>query len=762
MKDETTFGGRLEDRRLVTGRGNYLDDIKLVGELHATFMRSPVAHARIIEVDTEMARSVPGVVAVLTGEDIRHCGYGTIPVLPQENADGSPMFVPPWYPLAIERVRYVGESVALIVAETLAAAETARDCILLDYEDLEVIGHASQEGAPIWDEAPSNQALHHEAGDASAVDSAIASATHVIEVSVASQRLAPAPMETRAVHADWDKKSGKFTLTAGSQGAAALAREVASILGEPEDKVRVVSPDTGGGFGSKTHAYPDYAALLHASKVVGHPIKWTPTRTEAFLTDSHGRDSELSGQLALDAEGRFLGMRVRSTINIGAYHTAFTTFTATRNLFNSLAGVYRFPCLHTDIRCSYTNTNPTAPYRGAGRPEANLILEALVEKAARVTGIDRVELRRRNLVEALEMPYVAANGMTYCSGDFPAVLDRALELASALEFPERRNASEAKGRLRGLGIACYLEIAGVIPFEAFRLDLDEEGLVKLNSGLHANGQGHETVFRGLVADQLGIPIEQTSLPESDSDLVPDGVGSFASRSAMVGSAAAMSACKALIEAVLDRAGTLLQAPKSELSYADGVVEHKGTGQKLTLADVTRQTGAVWVKAHSDIPPSFPNGCHIAEIEIEIETGITRLIDFTAVDDVGNRMNPVLVEGQLHGGIAQGLGQFLIEHVIYDAETAQMLSATFMDYALPRADMLVDFRCDHVDVPSPNNPLGVKGVGEAGTSGSLAAAYNAIMDALSHVGLERFDMPATPPRVWEALRSVGITEKEDLK
>lgn len=752
MTADANFRGRLEDGRLVTGRGRYGDDLSLPGEVFAAFFRSPVAHADITNVDISAVFDYPGVIDVVTGDDLRSLGYGAMPVPPQQNADGSAMFVPEWPPLAQDRVRFVGEAVALVLAETAEQAQDALEGIMFEFEERDPVTGVADGSADIWSECRGNVALHYRAGDHDEVDSAFARAAHVARADVASQRLVVNAMETRAVHAEWMSEKGTFVLYAGSQGAAALANEVAAIMRLPASSVRVVSRDVGGGFGSKTHGYPEYAALLEAARRVRRPVKWTPTRSEAFQADSHGRDSVIRGELALDADGRFLAFRFGSEVNIGAYQTSFTTFTATRNFFNSVAGVYTTPVIACDITCHYSTTNPTAPYRGAGRPEANLILERVVDQAAADLGIDRAELRRLNLIPSAAMPYTAANGMVYCSGEFETILDRALVLADYSGFARRKAEAEDRGRLRGLGLACYLEIAGVIPVEDFRLDVDAEGLVQIHSGLQSNGQGHETVFRNLVARELDIDIAATRLGPGDSEKVPEGVGSFASRSMTTGGAAALLACESLKKVAISQAGELLQAPAETLIYDSGQIRHTGTGQSMTLGEIVTQGRSLSALGRCSIPATFPNGCHIAEVEIDPQTGVVEIIAFVAVDDVGNRINPTIVEGQLHGGIAQGLGQFLLEHARYDGDTAQFLTGSFMDYGIPRADDLPAFVTEHIDVPSPNNPLGTKGVGEAGTSGSLAAAYNALIDALTPYGIARFDLPATPPRVWDALQA----------
>jgi carbon-monoxide dehydrogenase large subunit len=751
---EERYSGRVEDERLVTGRGRYSDDARAPDQAYAAFLRAPMAHGEIRSIDVEAARESPGVLAVLTGADLEGLGYGRAFVVPGlKHADGRPAFVPDWPPLATGRVRFVGEPVALVVADSAAAAHDAAELIDVTFAELPAVVHTRYEPRPetaIWPEAPDNVSLDFRAGDSEAVARAFAGAAHVVDAQIVSQRLVVTPMEPRSALASYDPAENRFELQAGSQGAAALAAQLALALNVPIDRMKVLTRDVGGGFGAKSHLYPDYVALLEASRRLGRPVKWTSSRSEAFQSDTQGRDTVLRGEIALDAEGRFLAVRVASDVNTGAYQSSHSVFTATNNLFRCLAGVYATPAIEVAIRCLYSNTVPVAPYRGAGRPEAVLIMERLVDRAAGTLGIDPAELRRRNLVPADAMPYGAPNGMTYDSGDFARCLARALDLSDYAGFPARREAARQAGLLRGIGIACYLEIAGGSPFEDMRLDVGPDGIVTLNSGLQSNGQGHATVFPKLTAERLGIPAAQVTLGEGDSTLVPEGAGSVGSRSMTVGGAAIIKATAALVERAREAAAALMQVTPDEVTYAEGRVTRAATGQSLTLGEIVSQGRALGVLERGRADLTFPNGCHVAEIEIEPATGIARFAAFTAVDDVGVCINPTFVEGQVRGGIAQGLGQVLLERAVFEETSGQLVTGSFMDYPIPRADDLPVSTVEHVEVPCTTNPLGTKGAGEAGTTGALAAGYNALLDALRPAGVLSFDMPATPARVWQAL------------
>jgi len=528
------------------------------------------------------------------------------------------------------------------------------------------------------------------------------------------------------------------------------------MMGLPNERVRVVSRDVGGGFGAKTHVYPEYVAALVASERLGRPVKWVAARCESFLSDTQGRDTVISGELALAAGGNFLGVRARSIVNLGAYLSSHAAHTATVNFRRCLASVYRTPAFDLRIQCIYTNTVPVAPYRGAGRPEANLLMERLAEIAAEKLGLDRTELRRRNLIPASSMPYRAPNGVTYDSGEFEAILDRALRLGDYAGFPLRREAAAKQGRLRGIGVACYLEMAGGMPLETMQLDLDETGVVTMRSGLHSNGQGHATVFPKLVARALGIDPARIRLAESDTALLPEGTGSIGSRSLTVGAAAVAVAAKGLIDEACARAATLLEVAASDVGYAAGTLRVIGTDRAIRLEEIAARSGGFHAIGRVTVEPTFPNGCHVAEVEVEPDTGITRVESYVAVDDVGVCVDRTLVEGQVHGGVAQGLGQVMLEHARFDTATGQLLTGSFMDYTMPRADDLPGYVSEFREVRCRTNALGVKGAGETGTTGALAAGYNALMDALRGAGIDSFDMPATPARVWSAIQAAGAS------
>lgn len=747
------FPGRVEDRRLVTGGGRYTSDLPHEHLAHAAFLRAPLAHADIVSIDVSAALAMPGVLCVLTSEDMAGRGYGRAPHAPgQRNRDGTPMVVPDWPPLAAGRIRFAGEPVAVVVADSAAQAVDALDAIAVEYDALPVVTSSVYVAAPpvaVWPHAPENIALDYHAGDAETCAAAFARAAHHVRVAINNQRVIVNPMEPRAAVGEFDAKSGTYLLHAGSQGAAQLRDQIAVMMNLPGERVRVVSHDVGGGFGAKLHVYPEYVGVLVAAERLGRPVRWVSTRSEGFLSDTQGRDTVIHGELALDAEGRFLAVRLRCDANIGAYHSSHATLIATANVWRCIAGMYRTPVFDVRIRCLYSNTVPVAPYRGAGRPEAALVMERLVEAAAVQTGIDKVTLRRRNLVTADAFPYAAPNGMVYDGGDFTTVFDRALALADHNGFAARREAARKAGRLRGLGIGCYVEIAGGTPFEDARLDLEPDGTISVRGGFHSNGQGHATVFPAIVASRLGIPAAQVRLAESDSALVSSGVGSFASRSMTVGGIACVNAAQALTDRLREVAAPALDVPPEATSYREGRVIADGTNRSLGLAEIAALAGPVAVTARGEAPATFPNGCHVAEVEIDPRTGVTRFVSYVAVDDVGNVMNETLVHGQVQGGIAQGLGQVLVENAVYD-ETGQLATGSFMDYAMPRADDLPALMTSNVEIPAVTNPLGTKGAGEGGATGALAAGYNAVIDALSQAGVTSFDMPATPPRVWAAL------------
>jgi len=756
-------GRRSEDGPLLTGRGRFTDDLDLPGQAHAAFARSTTAHGVIRSVDTSRAVAMPGVLAVLTGRDAVAAGLGAIPPAAAFPGRGGRLLAAaPIPPLAVDRVRYVGEAVAIVVAETAALAADAAAAVSVDLDPLPAaadVDRALAAGAhPIWPQTPDNVAFDWTDGDAAAVDAAIRGAAHVARVRLHDTRLAPSALEPRAAIGQWDEATQRFTLTASTQGVAVVRRLLAEgVFKIPPQQLRVVTPDVGGGFGMKVQAYPEYAALLFAARRVGRPVKWRATRVESFLADTHGRDGMLEGELALDAGGRFLALRVRTRVGIGAYVTAFAAVFGTNNTKNCLSSVYRIPAIAIDVALAFTNAAPLGPYRGAGRPEALYLIERLIDQAAAATGVDRVELRRRNLIPAAAMPYRTPNGPIYDSGEFETIMDQALALADWAGFPQRRAASERAGRLRGIGLACFLEVAGGILDEVVELRFADDGTVALYTGAQPMGQGHLSTFPFLVAARLGIDPGAVRLVQGDSDLVPAGTPSVASRSMMMAGSAAAMACDASIEKGRLAAARHFEAAVPDVEFATGRFRVKGTDRAIGLLDLAVRaralpelTGGLDSTAKFVSPQmSFPNGCHVTEVEIDPETGAVAVVGYAAVDDVGRIVHETIVEGQIHGGIAQGLGQVLGEHVVYD-EHGQLLTASFMDYMLPRADDLPALRVGHHGVPCTTNPLGVKGAGESGVAGALPSAVNAVLDALSTRGVRELDMPMSPARVWAAL------------
>jgi carbon-monoxide dehydrogenase large subunit len=749
---------RSEDEPLVTGRGRFTDDVRVAGEVHAAFVRAPVGHGLLRAVDAARAATMPGVLGVFTGGELVADGLGAIPpavMLPGRG--GRPMFAAPMPPLAVERVRYVGEPVAIVVAETAARARDAADAVRVDVAELPAavdVERALAPGAPVlWAGAPGNVALDWTDGDATAVDKALAGAAHVARVRLVDTRLAPAALEPRAAVGQWDPARGRYTLIAGTQGVAVVRRMLAEFVFKvPPEQVRVLTYDVGGGFGMKTQAYAEYAALLYAARRVGRPVRWCATRLESFLTDTAGRDGVLEGELALDGTGRILALRVRTFVGVGAYTSTFSAIFATNNTKNCLSSVYAIPAIQIDVKMVLTNTAPLGPYRGAGRPEAIILIERLLDEAARASGVDRVELRRRNFIPPRAMPYRTVTGQVYDSGEFEAVLDKALALADWTGFPARRAAAERAGRLRGIGLCCFLEVAGGILDETVDLRFEADGTVALRTGVQAMGQGHLSTYPRLVAAQLGIDPRAVRLIEGDSDEVPAGTPSVASRSLMMAGSAAALACEAAIDKGRRLTAERFEAAPFDVEFADGRFRVTGTDRAIGILELARQAVGALDSTAKFVSPqmTFPNGCHVTEVEIEPETGAVRVVGYAAVDDVGRLAHPVIVEGQIHGGVAQGLGQVLGEQVVY-GETGQLLTASFMDYLMPRADDVPGLRVGHHVVPCTTNPLGVKGAGESGVAGSLPSAVNAVLDALAARGVAHVDLPMTPARVWAALR-----------
>jgi carbon-monoxide dehydrogenase large subunit len=763
-------GRRSEDGPLLTGRGRFTADIDLPGQAHGAFVRSPIAHATIRGVNGAPGLALPGVLAVLTGRDLQAAGLGAIPPAASlPGRGGKPLALAPIPPLAIDRVRYAGEAVALAVAETPAQAADAAAAVALDLDPLPAapdVDRALAPGAhPLWPDAPGNVALDWTDGDAAAVEAAFASAAHVARVRLHDTRLAPSALEPRAAIGQWDEATQRYTLTASTQGVAVVRRLLAEgVLRIPPPRLRVVTPDVGGGFGMKVQAYPEYAALLFAARRVGRPVKWSATRVESFLADTAGRDGILEGELALDAAGRFLALRVGTRVGLGAYVTAFAAIFGTTNTRNCLSSVYAIPAISIDVTLAFTNAAPLGPYRGAGRPEALYVLERLIDQAAAEMKIDRVALRRRNLIAPAAMPYRTPYGPIYDSGEFEAVMDRALDLADWKGFPARRAASERAGRLRGIGLCCFLEVAGGILDETVELRFGGDGTVALHTGAQPMGQGHLSTFPPLIAARLGIDAAAIRLVQGDSDQVPAGTPSVASRSMMMAGSAASMACDASIEKGCRLAAHHFEAAAQDVEFAAGRFRVKGTDRAIGLLDLAARARTL-PRLPADLADgldstarfvspqmTFPNGCHVTEVEVDPETGRVVVVGYTAVDDVGRIVHETIVEGQIHGGIAQGLGQVLGEHVVYD-EHGQLLTASFMDYMLPRADDLPGLRVGHHAVPCTTNPLGVKGAGESGVAGALPSAVNAVLDALGSRGVRALDLPMSPARVWAALRKV---------
>jgi len=760
--DPTRFGSdhgspRSEDDPLLTGRGRFTDDLRPPGHAHAAFVRSAMGHAKLRGIDAKDAAKMPGVLAVLTGADLDLGGIPPGVLLP--GRDGKPMFVTQMPVLATDRVRYVGEPVALVVAETLAQALDAVDAVQVDYEELpaaSTVERALAKGAPLlYEAAPGNLALDWEHGDAAAVDAAFRAAQHKVAVRLEDHRVAPSALEPRAASAAWDGR--RYTLTVSTQGVALVRKVLAeSVFKCPQETIRVLTHDVGGGFGMKVQTYAEYAALMVAAKKLGRPVHWCATRLESFLADTHGRDGMLQGELALDADGRFLALRARTQVGIGAYASTYAAIVATNNTKNCLSSVYRIPAIHTGVKMVLTNAAPLGPYRGAGRPEAIYLVERLIDEAARASGIDRVELRRKNLIPPSAMPYKAPSGQTYDSGEFEAVLDKALGLADWKGFPARRNASEAKGRLRGIGLCCFLEVAGGAPLsEVADLRFEPDGTAVLRTGAQAMGQGQMTTLPLILSKQLQVNVSKIRIIQGDSDEVPGGIPTVASRSTMMVGGAMQLAADEAIRKGKEVAGELLEAAAADIEYGKGEFRVAGTDRRVGwTALAQKKADALKAVATFTAPEmSFPNGCHVCEVEVDPDTGEVRVVGYAAVDDVGEVVHPTIVEGQIHGGVAQGLGQVLGEHVIY-AEDGQLLTASFMDYAMPRADDLPMLALGHHVARCTTNPLGAKGAGESGVAGSLPAGVNAVLDALASRGVTHLDMPMTPERVWRALQDKG--------
>jgi len=755
---------RREDFRLVTGDGRYTADWNLPRQVHAAFLRADRAHAEILKIDISKALSHRGVKAVLTGEDMRAAGFKSLPnAITANDRHGKPMVKPHHPVLALGRVRYVGEPVAMVIAETAAGAEDARDLVEVEYRDLPAVAGfeaALAPGAPqLHDEVPGNLAFEFESGDGQAVAAAFARAKHVSKLTVDSQRLVGNMMEPRACLVAHDAASDRYTFHVPLQGVGGMRGQLSAVSGLDKDKIVIATQDVGGSFGVRGPAYPEYFAAMLAARRLARPVKWVGSRGESFLSDFHGRALSLTGEIALDAEGRILAIRWDDRADIGAYGAAFGSFIATRNLTVTIGGVYRVPALYARTRLAYTNAAPVSAYRGAGRPDIAYAIERLVDYAAHQHGFDPLELRRKNFIPSSAMPYKTANGTTYDSGDFEAVMDDALRHADWKGFPKRREQAKRAGRLLGIGIATYLEAGGggAAPKDQVAVEFDGKGAMTLYAVTHSSGQGHETTYPQIVAETLGIdpaPIRFHPRPPS-AELVGNGTGG--SRAVLGTGSAFRVLGEKLIGLARPHAAAKLGVPESELKYAKG--EFTAGRESIGFVELARALAKATphpfsTTADGVFGTSYPNGCHIAEVEIDPATGRAAVARYTAVDDLGRVINHQLVEGQVHGGVVQGAGQAFGEHAIYDAGTAQLLTASFMDYVMPRAGWIRDMAVHDHPVLTPTNALGAKGVGESGCSGSLPALANATVDALRPLGVTSLDMPFTPSRVWNAIRAAG--------
>jgi carbon-monoxide dehydrogenase large subunit len=759
---------RSEDPTLVQGQGRYTDDINLAGQAYAVIVRSTHGHGIIRGIETAAAKDMPGVLAVYIGADLNAAGYGTLKcIVPLKSRDGAEMRKPARHALPTDKVRFFGDPVAVVVAETLAEAKDGAEAVEVDIETLPAVSRASEAAAPgaplLYDEAPGNVALDYHYGDTDKVAAAFASAAHVTRLSIRNNRLVVNAMEPRAAIASFDAAAGKWTLNVGCQGAFGLRGQLANdILNVPPEKVRVLTGNVGGSFGMKAAAYPEYVCILHAARALGRPVKWTDERSGSFVSDQHGRDHEFTAELALDKRGRFLALRFNGFGNIGAYLGTVAPLMSTLNLVKNAVSVYRTPLIEVSTKVVFTNTSPVSAYRGAGRPEGNYYMERLIDQAAAEMNIDRVALRRRNFIPPDAIPYSAPSGMAYDSGDFAAVFEDALRLADWDGFPARKKESRKRGKLRGRGIGCYLEVTAPPNKEMGGIRFEADGTVTIVTGTLDYGQGHATPFAQVLSDRLGVPFDRIRLVQGDSDQLIAGGGTGGSRSITASGTAIVEAAGKVIEKGKQIASVVLEASVADIEFADGRFGIVGTDRTISVMDLAEKIRAGLrlpdgvppsldvSHASEPIPSSFPNGCHIAEVEIEPETGTAAVVRYAMVNDFGTIVNPMLVEGQMHGGIVQGIGQALMERTVYDSE-GQLVSGSYMDYAMPRAENAPDFAFLSHPVPAKSNPLGTKGCGEAGCTGALPAVMNAVADALSGVGIRHIDMPATPPHIWQAIQ-----------
>jgi carbon-monoxide dehydrogenase large subunit len=752
----TPFAGRREDDRLLKGEGRYSADWNLPGQLYAAFLRSDRSHAKLLSINLEPVKNGPGVLAIFTGEDVRH--FGTPPAqVKAPGCGGASVKVPERPTLARGTVRHVGEEIALVVATSPAAAEDALERIEVDYEELPPVvdaGAALAPGAPqLHDSVPGNLAFDYEYGSESAADEAFAKAAHVTRLALESTRVSGNPMEPKACMVAYQAADDSYDVYASSQGMSMMLPNFVAITGVPAERVRLHAHDVGGGFGIRSQAYAEYCALMHAAKTLRRPVKWVGSRFETIVSDHHGRAAELAGELALDKEGRFLGLRISWISNSGAYLSQAGPIINTVNPASHAINAYRIPALYGRHRLVLTNTTPTTAYRGAGRPNVTYLIERLVDEAARETGIDRIELRRRNLIPKDAFPYKTPVGSTYDSGDPPGYLADAIRYSNWAYFPERRERSKEAGKLRGIGCAVFVEPCGgrIAGQEQAAIKFGESGNPSLYVLSGPSGQGHETVFADLVAAEFGISPDSIAVRPGDPEGPRlTGGGTVGSRSTMAHGSALVAAARAVVKKGLDLAAKALEVAPADLDFADGKYRVKGTDVSITFREIARRYHCELDSLEGITPASaYPAGAHVAEVEIDPETGVIEIVDYVAVDDCGRTINPVLLEGQIVGGIVQGIGQVLAEHVVYD-EGGQLLTGSYMDYAMPKPEILTKVRLYEHNVPSPTNLLGVKGAGEAGTTGSIPALANAVIDALRPLGIHHLDFPYSPARIWRAI------------
>ena len=780
---------RKEDRRFLLGKGNYVDDMALPNQTYAVFVRSMYAHARIGKIDTAAAKAAPGVVGVFTGEDIAADGLGGLPCgWLIKNKDGSPMVEPAHPALAQGKVRHVGDPVAMVVATSRAAARAAAGLVDITYDVLPAIGHladAVKSTAPlVHDEAKGNLCYDWHIGDEAQTDAAFAKAAHVVELDLTNNRLAPNPIEPRAAIGDYNSASDHYTLYTTSQNPHVIRLLMGAFtLHVPEHKLRVVAPDVGGGFGSKIFHYAEELMVTWGSRKVGRPVKWTSDRSEAFLSDAHGRDHISHARLALDAGGKILGLKVRTLANLGAYLSTFGSSVPTYLYATLLSGPYDMPAIYAEVKAAFTNTVPVDAYRGAGRPEAAYLLERLMDKAARQLGIDRIEFRRKNLIRPDQFPYQTAVALQYDIGDYQSTLELALQQNDPANYAKRKADSAARGKLRGFGISTYIEACGIAPsavagalgaraglYEAANVRVNPTGSVSVFTGTHSHGQGHETTFAQIVAEKLGVAVDNVDVVHGDTDRILFGMGTYGSRSAAVGGSALMKALDKVIDKGKKIAAHLLEASVGDIEFKDGNYRVVGTDRVKAFGEIAFTAYVPHNFPHETLEPgleesayydpknfTFPGGCHLVEVEVDPDTGVAEVVDVAIADDVGTIINPMIVDGQAHGGLAQGIGQALYEEVRYDAD-GQLTNGSYMDYCMPRAADLPSFKVGNHVTACTHNPIGVKGVGECGAIGVPPAVINAIIDALTPLGVTDMSMPATPEKIWRAIQAAQASKK----